>query len=179
MKYITSVLVIASILAFVSCTPQQAEQEETKKETKEQTAAPTLPEGLFLAEAPEDAASLAEVRANAKPGDKVAFTGYIGGRVEPFTDGRAIFLMADAEGAPACIPEHACETPWDACCEPSDIIAANSATVQVVDGEGKILHVGMNGINGLEPGASVTVVGTVRDAGESILIVDASGIATR
>jgi len=136
-----------------------------------------LPEGLLLTAVPEGAVSLSEARANAAVGETVAFTGYIGGRVEPFTEGRALFLMADTENAPACTDE--CATPWDACCTASDTIAANSATVQLTDAEGKLLHLSLQGRHGLAPGAALTVVGEVRQANEAVFVVDATGIAVQ
>ncbi|MEQ8820805.1 MAG: hypothetical protein RLY93_11225 [Sumerlaeia bacterium] len=180
MKLIPTTLAFASILALAGCAQEGAEstgataaQETTAAAPAEQ--APALPEGFFLAEAPANALTVSQARANAKAGDDIALTGYIGGRVEPFTEGRAIFLVADSEVAPACTD--ACAVPWDACCVPRDTIAANSATIQVLDADGKTLKVDLKGQNGLEPGAEVTVVGKVREANESLLIVDASGIA--
>ncbi len=140
-------------------------------------AAPTLPAGLFTSAPSSDTKPIAEVRANAKPGDTIAIEGYIGGRAKPFTEGRAVFLLADVEKAPPC--DDGCETPWDACCEPSETILANSATVQVVDAQGAPLKVSLEGTNGLKSGAVVTVTGKVREAGERILLVDASGISIK
>jgi len=137
--------------------------------------APGMPEGLFLDTPPADAAPLREARAEAKAGESIAFSGYIGGRVEPFTEGRALFLVADSENAPACTDE--CETPWDACCTALDTIAANSATVQLVDDAGKLLALNLEGMNGLKPGAAITVVGEVREANDAVLVVDATGLA--
>lgn len=149
------------------------------------TAAPTaadqatqemaLPSDLFRDNAPADAVSVTEARAEAEAGERITLTGYIGGRVEPFTEGRAIFLLADSENAPACTDE--CSTPWDACCTSSDQIAANSATIQVVDAEGKLLPVTLKGKKGLEPGATVTVAGTIQEANDAVLIISADTLA--
>ena len=46
--------------------------------------APAIPSEAFVAEKPEDAKPLAEVKKNAKEGDKVVFEAKIGGRPEPF-----------------------------------------------------------------------------------------------
>jgi len=136
-----------------------------------------LPAELFQAAAPAEAKALSEVRPSAKVGDIVSFRGYVGGRVEPFVEGRSMFLVADAVQAAACVDDMSCSTPWDSCCTASDVIAANSATIQVVDVEGQVLKTGLNGKGGLAPGATVTVTGKVREAGDGAFIVDASGIA--
>ncbi len=161
------------LLLIAGCSGQQTNTPDAG-DTRDALAA--LPEGLFQQAAPADAAPLAEVRAAAEPGDTVAFHGYIGGRMEPFTEGRAMFLVADSEEAPACTPD-TCPTPWDACCIANEKIAANSATVQVVDDDGKLLGIGLNGVQGLAPGTELTVVGKVREANDSVFIVDATRLA--
>lgn len=159
---------LAALLILAACGGEKAEPPAA--------AAPqaALPAGLFGA-APADAKALSEVRAAAKKGDAIAFTGYIGGREKPFTDGRAIFLVADSVKAPACGDE--CKTPWDACCTPGEEIAANSATVQVADASGAAMKLSLDGQGGLAPGAKVAVSGKVREAGSGVLIVDAERIA--
>ena len=161
------------LLLFAGCGGQET---DTTASSQTRATLEALPEGLFEQAAPADAAPLAQVRAAAAPGDTVAFHGYIGGRMEPFTEGRAMFLMADSEAAPACQPT-TCPTPWDACCIPNKQVAANSATVQVVDESGQLLGVGLNGVSGLAPGTELTVVGEVREANENVFIVDATGLA--
>jgi hypothetical protein len=75
------------------------------------------------------------------------------------------------------MPGDACKTPWDACCEPSEKIAANSATVQVVDDKGKLLAATLENVAGLKPLSKVTVAGVARrPAGSDVLIVEANKI---
>jgi hypothetical protein len=133
-----------------------------------------LPAGLIAESAPE-APPLREVRRSASVGDTVTFTGYIGGRAQPFVSERAVMLVADIEAAPPCTD--GCPVPWDACCTPSDVIIANSATVQVVDAAGALLRVGLEGQGPLQCGAEVTVVGKVRETGEKLFVVDATKVA--
>src|SRR5687767_7422686 len=98
-----------------------------------------LPAGLVVAEAPAAAAQdVIAVKKSAKDGDAVVIRGTIGGTQEPMAKNRAMMTVLDAS-VTTCdtMPGDACKTPWDACCESSEKIAANSATVQVVDANGK------------------------------------------
>ena len=177
MKTIPTALVLASLMALAGCGQESHEAASNQSATSgsaERQQAPTLPDGFFLSAAPSEVISVSQARGSAETGQDIAFTGYIGGRVEPFTEGRAVFLLADSAKAPQCT--EGCPAPHDACCVPRDVIAANSATVQVVDADGQPLKLDLNGLNGVVPGAEVTVVGTVREANDSLLIVDASGI---
>ena len=164
-------LLFAATLTLTSCADKESAAPEAPK------AAPqaALPDSLFAPAAAADAKPLSEVRATAKAGDTVSFVGYIGGREEPFVEGRAMVLVADASKAPACT-DH-CKTPWDACCAPPEDIAANSATVQVVDAAGAPLKVGLMGQGNLDNGTTVTVTGKVREVGPALFVVDAQTIA--
>jgi hypothetical protein len=175
MKNIASTLILISAFGLFGCGQETGESPNPAgKEIAEAEQAPNLPGDFFLQEDPSGTVPLHEARANATTGEEVAFTGYIGGRAEPFTEGRALFLVTDSEKAPACTD--ACEVPWDACCVPRETIAANSAAVQVVDEAGGTLRLGLKGKEGLVPGAGVTVVGEVREASEDVFIVDASAL---
>jgi hypothetical protein len=70
-----------------------------------------------------------------------------------------------------------CKTPWDFCCDSQEEIAANAATIQVVDAEGKVIRTAINGHKGIKPGAEVVVAGTVakRDT-PAVLVVNAEKI---
>lgn len=169
MNKILTLTVALSVVFVAGC--NSADTSTSSKQAME-TA---LPEGLFLDAAPSEAASLSEARANAEVGETVTFHGYIGGRGEPIVEDRALFLVADAENAPACTDS--CKSPWDACCTSSEIIAANSATVQLVDESGQLLAANLLGKGGIKPGAGVTVVGKVRQADDSVFVIDATGLA--
>lgn len=172
-KAMTAAALLGSAFMLGACSQQATETSSATAEESKEIAA-SLPDDLFITEAPSDPITVSQARANAKAGDDIVMTGYIGGREKPFTAGRALFLMADSEKAPACTDT--CPIPWDACCTASEVVAANSATVQVLDSEGRTLKTDLNGANGLAPGAEITVVGKVREANESLLIVDAQGI---
>jgi len=174
MKLIISILVCAAVVALSGCDQSKSDPVAPPPKAAEAEEKPALPADFFVSEAPPGALSVSEARTKAKTGEPIVLSGYIGGRAEPFTEGRALFLVSDVKNAPAC--EDECATPWDACCTPSETIAANSATVQVVDAEGKTLRLDLKGQGGLASGAVVTVVGKVREASETILIVDAEGV---
>lgn len=177
MNTITPIIAFAALFAVAGCSQEAPEnpRNDAAQTAPAQTAAPSLPDGFFLAEAPAGAVPVSEARSHAKAGDDVALTGYIGGRKDPFTEGLALFLIADAAKAPACGDDH-CPTPWDACCVPGEVIAANSATVQVAGENGRALRLSLQGQKGLEPGVEITVVGKVREANEGMMLVDAAGI---
>ncbi len=138
-------------------------------------AGTTLPAELFVSQAPAGARSVAEVRADPSLTGEVVVQGRVGGRQEPFVDGAAVFLLADA-GMKSCRELHgdSCKTPWDYCCEPPEALAARIATIQVVGSDGKPLRADLKGK--IQPLALLTLSGTVarRDAGT--LVINATRI---
>ena len=138
-----------------------------------------IPATLVLSSAPANATDVKAAKAIVKPGDAVVLHGVIGGRVDPLAANRAIMTVIDPS-LETCDKmkggDDHCKTPWDACCEEQETIAAAAATVQVVNDQGQPLKVGLNGYQGIAPGKDVTVVGRVRSADEKNLVVDATGI---
>ena len=118
-------------------------------------------------------------RQSAEPGDQVAFSGKVMGRMQVFVPGRAAFIVGDPDTITTCdlIPGDDCETPWDACCEDPDNIAAGIVTVQLVDDDGRVLPHEIRGVNGLTELSQVSIEGTVADAsGNGNLIIEATRI---
>jgi hypothetical protein len=152
---------------------------ENKAGTTAKAPAPaaSFPPSLFLASAPADAKDIKDVKPTLKAGDKVAIMGRIGGGKEPFVNGRAMFTLVDKR-VKACSddPEDTCKTPWDYCCEAPEDLRANSATIQVLNSEGQPIKAGLDGVHGLKPLATITVVGTVANAEAGNLLVKAEGI---
>jgi hypothetical protein len=168
---IASCLAAAGLLHLAACDQSPPPAQETAAAPSADAAA--LPADLFVAVEPAPARSVADVKADLDAGRDVVITGRIGGRKNPFVDGAAIFLLADTS-MKACNELHGdtCPTPWDYCCEPRDSLAAKTATVQVVDDEGKPLRLNLAGEHGLDPLTVVTITGDVvpRDNTDTLLI---------
>ncbi|UCG33811.1 MAG: hypothetical protein JSU68_04080 [Phycisphaerales bacterium] len=171
-----AVCVAVSLATFGCRGESDRDAPEAVSESKASDVA--LPPGLFLERAPQDARELEEVKDNAAVGDRVVLRGRIGGRVEPFVDGRAMFMLADGR-MPTCNERHGdgCRTPWDYCCEPKADLLARTATIQLADASGRPLKRTVKGVEGLVPTAEIVVTGKVsqRDDGD-VMVVDASGI---
>jgi hypothetical protein len=123
--------------------------------------APAIPSEAFVAEKPEDAKPLAEVKKNAKEGDKVVFEAKIGGRPEPFVKNRAIFLVADRSLKICGEEDTDCSSAAEPCCGSTETKNQKLLTVQFVGKDGKPLRVGAEGVRGLESRAKIVVEGTV------------------
>lgn len=143
--------------------------------------AAALPDGLFATSEPPDAINVSDAKHAADEGAEIVIRGRIGGSRQPFVEGRAIFTIADLS-MPSCAenPEDACRTPWDYCCEPRDAVAANTATIRVVDDAGAPLRTTLEGAGGLRPLAEVVVRGRVsQKQGDKVLVVDAAAVFVR
>jgi hypothetical protein len=130
-----------------------------------------------LTSMPEGAVPVGQLKADAKEGDRVVMRGRIGGRSEPMTSGSAVFVVMDLS-IPSCaeVPDDKCPTPWDYCCEPRESLAANNATVMVVNPAGQAVDTDMR-LAGFAPLDEVVVVGVVgpRPSPE-VLTVRAEGV---
>ena len=102
--------------------------------TPEKTAAA---QALLLPEAPATPIPIGQARREASPGQEIVVVGKIGGTLDPIADRYASFVIAD-EDVYFCdeMPDDPCDTPWDACCEDPEKLAANRATVLFLDGSG-------------------------------------------
>lgn len=141
-------------------------------------SADVIPPATFLAAKPADAKPVKAAKIAAKTGERIVLTGRIGGRKTPFVASRAVFLIADPS-LKACSerPGDDCPTPWDFCCESKESMAASLATIQICGADGKPLKVTAEKAAGMKPLSTVTIIGTVREAGAGgAFVVDASGI---
>ena len=129
-----------------------------------QTRSPAagLPEGLLVGEAPKAARTVTQVIAEAQDGQEVVVFGRVGGRKEPFVNGRAVMIVID-RAVKSCADEgEDCPQPWDFCCETPEELARKSVAVQVVDSDGRPLKTGLAGAGGLAPLSEVTIAGVLQ-----------------
>ncbi|MFW5883723.1 MAG: hypothetical protein ACOCVG_05080 [Verrucomicrobiota bacterium] len=146
-KVYKSMLVLSTILAsvfFAGCGEGGNAQSD-----RAATASPAELEAIFVAEAPEGAQPVKSVIDAPKQGEAVVVSGQIGGMVEPFGEGYALFMLAD-ESLMFCdeTGDMACQTPWDACCEDPEKVKANRLLVQFADASGEVLPHGYGGSMG-------------------------------
>ncbi len=132
-------------------------------------AAASFPDGLFVDAAPEGAIEIADAVMNAKDGQEIVVSGRIGGRKKVFVDSRAIMLAIDNK-LKHCPDEEGCPTPWDYCCDTPETLLANTISVQVVDEKGAPLEGSLEGVHGLKPLAHVVIAGSVKKAGDSVVL---------
>jgi hypothetical protein len=139
--------------------------------TLQQTFVSTAPEG--------EAQPIPLARTTAKPGESIVLEGKIMGVMHPFVEGRAVFVLGDDATISSCDenPEDGCETPWDACCDPDEVLKAGVATIQVLDVEGKVLKEDIKGVNGLKELSKVRIAGTLAEQSNAdAMIVNATAI---
>lgn len=173
----TLTLTVTLSLGLLGCGESGTDQAGTdgNRNTPSSADAAAVPAGLFLAEAPEGATPVTELRASAKEGDEVVMHVYVGGSKSPMVAGRSVMTVVDASVNNTCTTEDDhCATPWDYCCDLQDAQKA-MATVQVVDADGRPLALDLG--NGVGPLALLTVKGTVgKRVSADALVVNATGI---
>lgn len=134
-------------------------------------------EAFIMDAKPKGAVTVAQARASAVPGKPIVVTGQIGGTAQPFGGSFATFILGD-EAIDFCNELHGdtCATPWDACCEDPDKLAAHRVSVQATH-EGSPIPGSLKGVGGLKELEHVVVAGTVAPTSTpNNLIIHASGI---
>ncbi len=169
-----STLAALSTLSMLSC--KSKDDGSTTTEPKE--ASPALM-AVIDAKVEAEASDIHVIRKTAKPGDTITVTGWVMGNMSPFVEGRAAFILGDPKVVTACNvrPDDHCSTPWDVCCDdPADIKRA-TATIQIVDADGRVLKEGIEGVEGIEKLSKLLVTGTVAEgSSEASLVINASAI---
>jgi hypothetical protein len=178
MKTKSTCLLFVSAVLLVSCDKKSAPS------AAEVSASKPSPELTAVLAAPPtaEAKSIVVIRSTAKPGDEITVSGRIMGAKKPFVDGRAAFILGDPEVLTACneVPGDECETPWDACCDSPEDKKRATATIQIVDADGRVLKEPIEGVGGLKNLANVTVTGKVAEGSSTdLLIVNASAIGVK
>jgi hypothetical protein len=175
----SSTLIIAVVVSSLVATGCSQDPGESKPggTTSGQPQTAKVLAGLFVDQAPPNGRSVADLKADTNASGQVVVHGRIGGRVNPFVDGAAVFLLADSS-MKSCDELHgdSCKTPWDYCCEPRESLAANTATIQVVDANGKPLRIDLEGQAGMSPLAKLTIAGEIAQRDGGTLVINARRI---
>ncbi len=118
-------------------------------------------------------------REDARPGQEITLKGRVMGRLRPFVEGRAAFVLGDDTLLTPCNerPDDSCETPWDVCCDTSENKRKGTASIQVIGEDGRVFNQSLRGVNGLVELSRITVRGTVADGSDlDALIINAAAI---
>lgn len=168
-----SITAVASLLTITSCGKKT---EVTSSVTPSTESALT---SIILDSEPADALSITEVRQSIEIGKKITMAGTVMGRMEPFVDGRALVVLGDPTIITACNlrPDDHCSTPWDVCCDDHDAIKASTATIQVVDADGRPFKQGLKGAGGIKELSDLVITGSIaKGSSKDNLLVSATGI---
>jgi len=177
MKTIRILVAVATISFMVATCGESGEQ---ASEAPPPAEVPAALAGVFSdVPASEDLLPIPDLRVVAQPGDEVVFEAKVMGNIEPFVDNRAIFVVGDEGTLTSCDlrPGDTCPTPWDNCCDDPQAIRDGTATIQVVDADGSVLHHGIKGVSGLKELTRLRVAGIVApNSTETALIINATKI---
>ena len=169
--------VVAAVVgaALTGCGESKPAVSDTASAAKPKTA---VPASFFTTERPGGVKDLKTVRDSASKGDTVTFLARVGGRVHPFTDAQALFVVTDPSLKSCEImgEDDHCSVPWDYCCEDSDDLKMNVATVRFLDDD-RPIRANAKGAGGLDVLKFVVVTGTVNDINdEGLFIVNADSV---
>ena len=133
----------------------------------------------LLAAEPQAAKSILQVREESKQGDEVVLVGRIGGDVNPWVEGRAVFSLVDLS-ARACsdIPGDNCPTPWDYCCE-TDKLVKGKTLIKLVGDDGKPVATDARELLGVKELDTLVVQGKAQRDDSGNLTILASKIFVR
>lgn len=169
-------LLMALSVAITGCEKRSSPSNSPAQD--QSTNNPTaLPGDLFVTQPIAGARGVADIKNDAAATGEIVITGRIGGRVTPFVAGAAMFILTDS-ALKSCDQIHGdtCKSPWDYCCETSESLLANTATIRVTGEDGKPLSIELRDQHGLAPLATVTIAGTVTTHEDNQLVIDAKKI---
>ena len=151
------IILLISIFLTCNCGMESGENEKKKRFTLKAN----LPMDFITNQNLGDSLSVVEARKRADSGI-IIVNGFIGGRREPFAEGRASFILGD-DSIKTCdeIDTDHCPTPWDACCEDRKKILSSTISIQVIDEHTNLLIGTLKGVKGLQPGRKIKVLGTI------------------
>lgn len=156
------VFALTAMLALAGCGGGSDSQTDVDTSATGVAKAPPSPELeplVVKGNAPANQIGVSMARESAEDGQAVT----VEGRLQDFVEGRAAFTIVDGS-IPPCGEdgmEDLCPTPWDYCCVAPARLAANKATVKLVDPEGKLLEGNLQGVNSIDNLSTVVVTGKV------------------
>jgi hypothetical protein len=116
---------------------------------------------MLLKKEPKGAVDVLALRKDAKDKQQVVVVGRIGGRVNPWVKGTAVFPIVDRTLKPCNeIPGDACKTPWDYCCETN--VPKATVLVMFVDEKGKVIKKDPRELFDIKELSTVVVQGTAK-----------------
>lgn len=180
LRTFTAIALTSSLVLVAGCDSSSTDTTSSNGETSSSTQDQVTQTSWLLDEAPSEYREVAEAKQSVGEGDQVVLRGRIGGRVEPLSADSPAFIIMDA-AIPSCADNEGdnCRMPWDYCCETPETIAANSATIIVLDENGNPTDEDLVAA-GLEPLDEVIVVGTVQARPNgNVLTVHATGVHKR
>ena len=126
---------------------------------------------MLLEKEPTGAVDVLALRKDAKDKQSVVVVGRIGGRVNPWVKGTAVFPIVDRSLKPCNeIEGDTCKTPWDYCCE-ADLPKA-TVLVMFVDENGKVIKKDPRELFGVKELQTVVVQGAAkRDAKGNVTVL--------
>ena len=166
-------IIALTALALASC------QSKDDDSTAAQQPASAELTAIIDAKVDGDAQDIHVIRQTAKPGDTITIKGRIMGNDNPFVEGRAAFILGDSEVITACSDRASdgCSTPWDTCCDTPEDIKRATATIQIINADGRVLKEGIEGVAGIEKLAKLLVTGTVAEGSTAErLVINATAI---
>ncbi len=165
---------VSLLLLFVPVLAPSCGQDAT--EATDAVATPSqVPERFWLESPPPDTQDVGAARVALEDGAKVSVRGVVGGSRKPFVDGLAAFMLVDP-ALKSCVGDGMnCPTPWDYCCEDPQVMAQNTVTVELREGD-RILAANLEGLQGLEHLATVVVQGVAETDPRGNVTVVASGV---
>ena len=171
-----SLMLIALSILGLMCLNGCSKSDDSQAE--DTNTSDTLPETIFLAQAPAGIQSISQLKADVKAGDEVVIKAVIGGRKNAFVPNRAVMTVVDATLGNKCLVEaDHCATPWDYCCASPEELLPETATITITGAGTSPLKLDLGNIPQLKPLNTLVIKGTVGPRPDkSTLVIHATGI---
>ncbi len=145
------------------------------------STAPSADGVKYLAQnEPAGAKDVIAVRKDVKDGDEVVVVGRIGGSVNPWIEGMSAFHIVDRSLKPCNEREgDSCKTPWDYCCDPTEVLTKSQLLVQLVDENGQRVDTGAKELLNVKELDTIVVQGKAKRSDKGDVTVTARQIFVR